>query len=95
LDSSYAALEKSIAALLNVGGISRRLRGGFQILQVGLAISATDLFDMKLDVLGRIIHHGPQQIASQLFARWAREPIPAPNISYGMNSRLSLGNQCG
>ena len=66
--STNTALKETIAALADGGGGGGRTVRGLKIFQVCLAVSAADLFDVKANVGGGVLHHGTQQVAPEFFA---------------------------
>src|SRR5262245_33408948 len=55
-----------------------------QILQIRLAKSTADLPHVKLDVLRVASVEGAQQIAAELLAAGAREPLPPPDLPHAV-----------
>lgn len=64
-----------------------------QVGQVRLAVTATDFFQMKLDVLAVIFVERAEYVLAQIGSGRARESCPSPNGTDGVQSgRFSASN---
>ena len=61
----------------------------FQIVEIGLAIAATDRVDVKHDVVGLVVVQHTQQVAAQLFARGATQPVATPDFAQRMHAGVA------
>ena len=60
-----------------------------QIADAGRAVAALDRFEVKLHVVGRVARQHAQQVAAQLFARRAAQPMPPPDFAERMHARVA------
>src|SRR5687768_16453314 len=85
---SGAGLEVFLpAAFRNLGVRCRLLR--FQIGEAGPAIAAADSFQLKLRVVGHIARQHSEQVAAELLARRAAQPMSPPDFAKRMNPRVA------
>ena len=71
------------------GGFDGFLLSLFQVLEIGLAVPASDGFDMKTDIVRLVAIHRTQDIATQLITRRTAGAVPPPDLTQRVNAGIS------
>jgi hypothetical protein len=60
-----------------------------QIVQIRLAKTTANLLQVKLNVVGLVVHHGAKQVTAKIFATWATQSMPSPDIANTVNAAVT------
>lgn len=60
-----------------------------EILQIGDAKSASNRLQVKTDIIRHFLGHGAQEIAAQLLARGAAQPVSPPDFPQSVDTSLA------
>ena len=64
-----------------------------QVFDAGIAVTAADFFEVKLQVGGMVGIEDAKQKTTELFARWAGESLASPDCAERMDAGVALAGE--